>query len=265
MPRAVNSENDLLIRRTSEKGIVRLNIAANTDIGNVRGQNQDAYAVGEFADGSVWAVVCDGMGGAAGGSTASSTAVEIIAERIKNSYRKDIKPRSVRNLLVSATETANAVLFEMSREEETLAGMGTTVVAVVVTEDTAYIAHAGDSRAYLLTDKTLMQITKDHSVVQAMVENGELTPEQAKLHPRKNVITRALGVDESISVDFSEEPIQPGDILMICTDGLSNFVDAENIQNILENCSQADCSQALIARANERGGGDNITVVTVSC
>lgn len=242
-----------------------MNIAGSTDIGNVRGQNQDAYAVGEFADGSVWAVVCDGMGGAAGGSTASSTAVEIIAERIKNSYRKDIKPRSVRNLLISAIETANAVLFEMSREEETLSGMGTTVVAAVVTADTVYIAHAGDSRAYRLTAETLLQITRDHSVVQAMVENGELTPEQARLHPRKNVITRALGVDESISVDFSEESIQPGDILLICTDGLSNFVETEEIQSIIKNSPQADCAQALIARANERGGGDNITVVTVFC
>lgn len=242
-----------------------MNIAGSTDIGNVRGQNQDAYAVGEFADGAVWAVVCDGMGGAAGGSTASSTAVEIIAERIKNSYRKDIKPRSVRNLLVSAIETANAVLFEMSREEETLAGMGTTVVAAVVTADTVYIAHAGDSRAYRLTGETLLQITRDHSVVQAMVENGELTPEQARLHPRKNVITRALGVDESISVDFSEESIQPGDILLICTDGLSNFVETEEIQSIIKNSPQAECAQALIARANERGGGDNITAVAVFC
>jgi len=180
-----------------------MKIAKKTDIGKVRNSNQDACSAGELPDGTVWAVVCDGMGGASGGDIASTTAVRIISEKITSSYRDGMSSNSIRSLLFSSIETANSVVYDISRSNTSLEGMGTTVVAAVISGGAAYIAHAGDSRAYRIFDNSIKQITRDHSIVQVMVEKGELTPNEAKGHPRKNIITRALGVDSSILIDFS--------------------------------------------------------------
>ena len=241
-----------------------MKIAKKSDIGKVRKSNQDACSAGELPDGTVWAVVCDGMGGASGGDIASTTAVRIISERITSSFRDGMSSNSIRSLLFSSIEAANSVVFEMSRSNSALEGMGTTVVAAVISGGAAYIAHAGDSRAYRIFDNTISQITRDHSFVQAMVVKGELTPNEAKVHHRKNIITRALGVDANILIDFSEEPFCEGDMLLICTDGLTNFVESEEIYNIMRTPGKGDFADRLVALANENGGRDNITVVTIS-
>lgn len=241
-----------------------MKIAAKTDIGKVRKSNQDSYAAGEFPDGVSWAVVCDGMGGNAGGNIASSSAVKSISDQISSVYRENMTPVSIKNMLVTAVTNANYSIYDMSLANEKLRGMGTTVVAVIVSEHTVYIAHAGDSRAYIIKKDGMSQITKDHSVVQAMVEKGQLTQEEAQKHPRKNLITRALGVDEEIRVDFNEETMSDDDVLLICTDGLTNFVSKDEILNIAKNGIYYEYADKLVELANQNGGGDNITVVVIA-
>lgn len=241
-----------------------MRIIAKTDVGRVRSSNQDSYAAGEFRNGVAWAVVCDGMGGYAGGNVASSTAVKSISERITAAYRENMESASIKNLLVTAIKNANYEIFDASKDSEELQGMGTTVVAALMTDNNVYVAHAGDSRAYLVTPESILRLTRDHSIVQTMLENGEITEEEAMKHPKRNLITRALGVEEELKVDFTEESTDGQSVLLLCTDGLSNFVDDTAIHQIVRDNFGADYASLLIDLANENGGGDNITVVGIS-
>ena len=226
-----------------------MRIVAKTDTGLVRSMNQDAYAAGELPVGAAWAVVCDGMGGASGGDVASSLAVKTISEHITSGYRDGMGAKSVRNMLDCAISAANITIYDMSRSNESLRGMGTTVVAVIVAGGTAYISHAGDSRAYMLSEGgELRQLTRDHSMVQELLECGKLTPEEARTHPRKNVITRALGVADSIDADFSEEKMEPGDVLLICTDGLSNYISNDDIVEVTKSHNYYEFADELIKK-----------------
>lgn len=236
-------------------------ITAKSDRGLVRKQNQDSFAAGELPGEVFWAVVCDGMGGAQGGSVASKIGVDIISDKIKRGFNVAMSGNSVRNLMTSAIEGSNIKIFDMAKKDDKLTGMGTTVVIVIVHGGKAYFAHAGDSRAYIVNESGIRQITSDHSVVQAMVENGELTADEAKNHPQRNIITRALGVEESIDVDFNDETLTNDDVIIICTDGLTNFVEPANIFEIYLSCDNAVLAENLVTSANENGGGDNITVV----
>ena len=241
-----------------------LRIVAKTDIGLKRSSNQDSYAAGELPDSVAWAVVCDGMGGAAGGNFASSTAVKLISERICASYRQGMSSNSIRNVLTSAITAANISVYDMSVANPELAGMGTTVVAALISNGSVCIAHAGDSRAYILNNGNLKQLTKDHSFVQEMVDRGNLTLDEAKEDPRKNLITRALGVEKELRIDFCEEFIDENDVILICTDGLTNYVEPEEIYELTNDGNFYEFAERLVNRANKNGGGDNITVVTVS-
>ncbi len=240
-----------------------MNIFAKSDAGLVRKQNQDAYATGEFPGNVCWAVVCDGMGGASGGNVASEAAVKVTSDIITKCYKAGVSANSIRNLMSSAVEGSNIKIFDMAKEDDSLAGMGTTLVAVIVADNIVYITHAGDSRAYIYNGKALAQLTKDHSIVQAMVENGDITQEQARNHPQKNVITRALGVEENIDFDYLEQPIDKDDVLILCTDGLTNYVDTNEMLDILNNNETGDWADELVACAIKNGGGDNITVVAI--
>ena len=241
-----------------------MRIVAKTDIGLKRTSNEDSYAAGELPGSVAWAVVCDGMGGATGGNIASSTAVKLISERISSGYHKGMTSNSIRNILISAITAANISVFDASCENPELMGMGTTVVAAILVDGVACIAHAGDSRAYILSKSHLRQLTKDHSFVQEMVDNGSLTEDEAKIDPRKNIITRALGVDEDIRIDFCEEFLDEDDVLLICTDGLTNYVTESEICDITSESKYYEYAEKLVNRANSNGGGDNITVVTLS-
>ena len=241
-----------------------MKIVAKTDIGLTRTSNQDSYAAGELPGSVAWAVVCDGMGGTNGGNLASSTAVKIISERISSSYRQGMSFSSIKNMFMSAIIAANVSFYDMSKENPELSGMGTTVVVAIVANERVYVAHAGDSRAYILTSGKLHQLTKDHSFVQEMVDSGKLTADEAREDPRKNLITRALGVSEELQIDFCEEDISENDVLLICTDGLTNYVEPDEIYELTEDGKFYEFAERLVNRANNNGGGDNITVVTVS-
>lgn len=240
-----------------------MRISAGTDTGRVRQSNQDSYAIGELPDGGAWAVVCDGMGGHAGGNVASSLAVKRISEDIKSNYRSGMKPSSVKNMLETAVVAANADVFDAAIKSNELRGMGTTVVAAVCSSDLCVVAHVGDSRCYRISEGKIIQVTKDHSLVQELVDAGVITPEEAINHPRKNIITRALGTNDDIEVDFSDFFISDGDILLICTDGLTNHVSDEDIKKCFSDSNAFDYSDRLIKLANENGGSDNITAVVI--
>ena len=239
-----------------------MKIYGKTDIGLVRSSNQDAFKIGKFDSGTVWAVLCDGMGGASGGDIASKMAVELIAERILRDYNDNMKTSSVANLLESAINFASIKIFDLSREDETLTGMGTTVVAAVIRDGEAMVSHAGDSRAYIIGDD-VRQITTDHSLVQEMLDRGEITDEEAKHHPIKNYITRALGVKDRITVDFTSESFGEKDVLLMCSDGLSNMIEADSLKEMISVISEETCEK-LVDVANKNGGRDNITAVIAS-
>ena len=237
---------------------------AKTDKGLVRSSNQDAYAVGELPGEVAWAVVCDGMGGEAGGNIASALAVKVISEKITSAYNEKMRDASIKNLLDSAICAANIEVYDMAYSRPDLQGMGTTVVAVIVRDKTAFIAHAGDSRAYIVSGETIQQITTDHSLVQNMVDRGEITAEQAQHHPKKNLITRAVGVEKRIDIDFSEIDLNDNETLILCTDGLSNFVTNNEMIDDIKDGQYYAFADRLVKRANKNGGGDNITVVAIA-
>ena len=240
-----------------------MRVAAKTDAGRIRPANEDCYCVGELPGGVAWAVICDGMGGAAGGNIASQTAANCVSDMIVSAYQEQMGSRSIKRLLAAALDNANLRVYDLSLANESLMGMGTTVVAALVADGAVHIAHAGDSRAYIYDGGELTQLTKDHSVVQEMVDIGQITEDEAKIHPRKNLITRALGVGETLDIDYCEEELPPGGMLLVCTDGLTNAVELDEIAKILHRHSFADCAEMLVRRANENGGPDNITVVLV--
>lgn len=235
-----------------------MNVIGQTHIGLVRENNQDALEYGTLDSCTQYAVVCDGMGGANGGNIASKIAVEVIGSRIRDGFKTD--QGSVERLLESAMTTANIGVYDRAQQQPELIGMGTTVVAVVTSGHTAYISHVGDSRLYLWRDHTLTAVTRDHSVVQELIESGHITEEEAKSHPRKNYITRALGVRSSESGEFDELKLSTGDRLMLCTDGLTNEVSKEDIARLLD-LPADEALQSLIRAALNGGGADNITVV----
>ena len=177
-----------------------MQIFSKTDRGRVRTDNQDAYFAGKITDDSVFAVVCDGMGGANAGNVASELAVRHISEYVIRSYRDGMDMTDTEKTLKNASVSANISLYDKAVNNAELAGMGTTAVAAFVKDGTAVIAHVGDSRIYLVNGE-IKQLTRDHSVVQSLIESGKITPEDAKVHPRKNVITRALGAEEKEAVD----------------------------------------------------------------
>ncbi len=241
-----------------------MKIVAKTDKGRVRESNQDAYAVGEFPDEVAWAVVCDGMGGAAGGNIASALAVKVISDKINASYRENMRDSSIKNMLDSALVAANIEVYDMADAKPELHGMGTTVVCAVVSDGYAFIAHAGDSRAYIFNGKELNQVTTDHSVVQDLINKGKITKEEAVNHPNKNLITRAIGVDKNIDIDFDEVELNDNEFLILCTDGLTNYVSDDELIGEVSDGRYYAFADRLVKKANNNGGGDNVTVVAIA-
>lgn len=240
-----------------------MQIFAKTDKGKVRSINQDAFYINTLSDGAALAIVCDGMGGASAGDIASKTAVEIMSQYILNSYNPSLTSDDIIRLVDNAITSANLEVYTLSQKDEQLRGMGTTVVVAVVKETQAVICNIGDSRAYLINDG-LVQITRDHSVVQSLVEIGKLSPEEARVHPEKNVITRALGVEENVFSDSYCIDICENDKLLLCTDGLSNYAEPDSILRIVNDNAFDKIADLLVEKANLGGGSDNITVAIIS-
>lgn len=240
-----------------------MQLFAKTDVGKVRSINQDAFYINTLPDDSALAIVCDGMGGASAGDIASKTAIEIISQYIINAYNPTMSSEDIIRLLDNAIYSANLEVFTLSQKNEQLRGMGTTVVAAVISENQAVICNVGDSRAYIVNDR-MNQITRDHSVVQSLVELGKLSPEEARVHPEKNVITRALGVEENILTDSYCIDFNQDDKLLLCSDGLTNYANEESILSIVNDNALDKTTDLLINQAILGGGRDNITVAVVA-
>lgn len=240
-----------------------MDIVGKTDRGLIRQHNEDVFAYGSFDDGVNWSLVCDGMGGIHGGRIASSVATDMISEKIKKCYSKAMPVSSLENLLLSAIATANVAVYDRGSVDDDLRGMGTTVVAAVVKNNEACIAHVGDSRAYKISNGSIEQITKDHSLVQEMLDKGQITREEFETTPIKNIITRALGIGEEVDIDFDFVCINEDEALILCSDGLSGLVsDREILETYLNNDFES-LADRYIDLANANGGRDNITVVVM--
>lgn len=233
-----------------------------SDKGIVRQTNQDSCYVSLFDENSCLAIVCDGMGGSNGGDIASDMAVKTISERITGGWRTGISIESIKNLLTTAISAANICIFDEAGAEEKLKGMGTTVVAAVIKDDDLIICHVGDSRAYI-AGNNFMRVTKDHSLVQSLIDSGEITEAQAEYYPYKNVITRALGIDEHIDIDFAEFKIKEKQKVLLCSDGLTNYVSENDLFKIINENDTSSVSDVLVKAANLNGGGDNITAIVI--
>ena len=242
-----------------------LGIIGATDKGLTRVVNEDRFAGEVFAPDFAYGVVCDGMGGQNGGGIASGIACEEIRRMVENSHR-GMDERSVYLLLETAISTANIMVYEKAVQQpgdESLRGMGTTACLAVVNGDTAFIANVGDSRAYLVREDALTQLTTDHTVVQRMVDRGEITPEEAATHQNRNLITRAVGVERTVDISYSTARMEAGDILLLCSDGLYSMIPAELLPGLLQRCVAEDDGRLLLEEANRRGGRDNITAVII--
>ena len=238
-------------------------IKGNTDIGKIRQANEDGYDFGSFDDGTSWAVVCDGMGGVRGGQIASSLVTEMVSDKIRKCYNKLMPVYSFENIFLSTITTANVIVNDRSFTDTEFQGMGTTIVAAIVKDTQACIAHVGDSRVYKLNSKGITQLTKDHSLAQEMLDSGQITKEEFENYPKKNIITRALGIDEKVEIDFDFTDVAEGDLLLLCTDGLSGLLSDEEIYNIYRNTDFELLCDEYIKAANEKGGYDNITAVVM--
>ena len=233
-----------------------MNIWGITDIGLVRSENQDCFRVRQLDEQTALMVVCDGMGGARAGNVASRMAADAFVAEV--CARSDEPDRAV--LLEQAVWEANEQVFSASLAHEEYRGMGTTLVAALVTPEKIWLANVGDSRGYLIGEADICRVTRDHSFVEDLVLRGEITPEEARTHPQKNLITRALGVDRTVRVDVFERENRGG-CLLLCSDGLSNMLTDEELRNeVIAEDRQACCAR-LLNRALDRGAPDNVTVV----
>lgn len=231
---------------------------SKTDVGMVREVNQDYVYVSDSPIGKLpnLFVVADGMGGHKAGDFASHFTVEVVKEELAKSVEDE--PEA---MIKQAITIANQKLIETARQNSKLEGTGTTLVVATVIDQTLYFANVGDSRLYLLNDD-IRQISKDHSLVQEMVRLGGITPEDAKHHPDKNIITRAIGAQEHLEIDFYEYRLKKGDTILMCTDGLSNMVEDDEILRIVKSSRDVvEAVEQLIESAKQNGGNDNIGVV----
>ncbi len=240
-----------------------MKLAGKTDVGRVRQENQDDYRAGELPGGAVWALVCDGMGGAKGGREASQGACNVIENFFQEQYAQ-CGAGQEEPFLKKALLYANRFVFQKAAHEEALAGMGTTAVCALVRSGNVYLCHAGDSRAYLIRDGKLTQLTHDHSYVQELVDCGTITEEEAEHHPQKNIITKALGVDYRLEPEFTAAKLKREDRLLLCTDGLTNMVPVEEMEELLAHGAFYDLPDRLIEAANAHGGSDNITALLLA-
>ncbi len=236
---------------------MEIEIGNLTDVGRKRSHNEDYYGFFETAPGEVLALVADGMGGHASGEIASRMAVDMIHEI----YSKERKEKNILEALKSAFQITNFTIFQKSLEQERLQGMGTTATALVLKDNQAFVGHMGDSRVYLLRHSTVSQLTKDHSLVERMVDQGLLSREEAGHHPQKNVIYKTLGVNRDDELDLlGPIPVSVEDIFVLCTDGLTNHVADQEILEVVNKESPQRACENLIQLANQRGGHDNITI-----
>ena len=232
-----------------------------SDIGRCRKNNEDAYYLSE-ADAPLQYlyIVADGMGGCNAGEVASSNAIAAFLEYVKTHS----STQEMMDLLAGGFQAANKAVFDKSNSALEFAEMGTTMVAVVIDKKRAYVAHVGDSRAYLMQKGILRQVTTDHSYVMELVKTGTITKQEAATHPKRNVITRAIGIKDTVETDMTVLDIEKGDLILLCTDGLSNMITEDDLTQMLrEKLSIRKKAERLVETANLRGGYDNISLILI--
>jgi len=250
---------------------IRLKVVAAgvTDVGRKRDHNEDSFLIDE--DLKLF-VVADGMGGHAGGGTASRIAVETIDRELRQvrtsqgsvlEARTPLQDSPVPEAIRAAVERACIAIYSKAQEDPRLAGMGTTVISLLMKEDQAFFAHVGDSRAYLIRGDLIQQISEDHSLVNEQIKAGMITPEEAKHSRYKNIITRSVGFEEEVQVDVMGLLSEAGDVFILCSDGMANMMEDAEILHIVRHHPLTEVPRTLVDLANERGGDDNITVIAV--
>ncbi|CAI6263265.1 protein-serine/threonine phosphatase PrpC [Bacillus subtilis] len=236
--------------------------ALKTDTGKIRQHNEDDAGIFKGKDEFVLAVVADGMGGHLAGDVASKMAVKAMGEKWNEAETIPTAPSDCEKWLIEQILSVNSKIYDHAQAHEECQGMGTTIVCALFTGKTVSVAHIGDSRCYLLQDGDFVQVTEDHSLVNELVRTGEISREDAEHHPRKNVLTKALGTDQSVSIDTRSFDIEPGDKLLLCSDGLTNKVEGTELKDILQSDSAPqEKVNLLVDKANQNGGEDNITAV----
>lgn len=257
-----------ITNRFAKGKVKRMKFFGTTDIGSIRKTNQDCFLIKEIGEGILVCAVFDGMGGAAGGGEASGIAKEAfesyLCEFFAGKSPDKISLEEAQAAIGQAADRANLSVYSRALGTPELSGMGTTLVSVLFIGDCVYTANVGDSRMYIISETQSVQHTRDHSFVQFLVDTGKITPEEARNHPQKNLITRAVGTKDEISVDVTmlKKSDLAGKYILLCSDGLSNFVTDEEMRTLV--CDDLEKSAAaLVARANEAGGADNITVVLI--
>ena len=236
-----------------------MEFAIRSDVGQRRKVNEDAAGCFESKNNIPLMMVCDGSGGHNAGEIASSMALMSIGQAWEKSEFYGVE--EVYQWIVQKIEEANDAIYERSAQYEDLYGMGTTLVAASIVGNQLMIANVGDSRAYVLRNFHLKQLTEDQSLVNALLKSGEITPEEAENHPNKNIVTQSLGVTSAVEIDFVRMTVKNQDVLLLCSDGLSDMLSLEEIRNILNQCSNVEQQVAkTVDAANEAGGRDNITV-----
>ncbi len=233
-----------------------------SDPGNVRQQNQDAYRIETFDRRSMLCVVCDGMGGAKSGNIASALAIDVFVQEVEATRTSGMTDEQIGRMLKAGVKQANFSVYDQAMQFSDFEGMGTTLVAVYIEGNRAFVVNVGDSRAYLINNNGVGRITTDHSLVQVMIQRGELTPEEARHYPGKNLITRAIGTEPVVECDLFRLQVERGDCILLCTDGLSNLVDEqEMLFEVVHGVNRQLCCQRLLEIAKSRGAPDNVTSV----
>lgn len=237
-----------------------MNIGVMSHIGRVRDINEDSYCVLE-KDYNLF-IVADGLGGHNAGEVASFLAVDNIKDHIAKYISVNMEEQLIKGIVYEAFNKANRKIYAYAEENLFCDGMGTTTTLALKINSTLYIGHVGDSRAYIIKNNGIKQITSDHSLVAELVRSGNITETEAIKYPWKNIVTRALGIDKNIKVDIFTTNFLPSDTLVLCTDGLSNFVDKNEIKNVVSEIRDSNkVCERLVSMANKRGGYDNITVL----
>ena len=235
-----------------------------TDPGCTRTQNQDSYQIEQLNRNSLLCVVCDGMGGAKSGNVASTLAVDVFVQEVKRTWTPNMDPEKLDQMLQGAVKLANFTVYDQAQQFEEFTGMGTTLVAALIQGKNATVINVGDSRCYSVQESGVRQLTTDHSLVQMMVKRGEISPEQAKNYPGKNLITRAIGPESVVECDIFHRRLENGECLLLCTDGLSNLVDDQEILfEIVHGANRPSGCERLLEIAKNRGAPDNVTCVLI--
>ena len=241
-----------------------ISLIGGTDKGLVRKTNQDGYEFAVLSERLAFAVLCDGMGGENGGGIASETVIRFVTEVLLRDLHDDMTELSLRSVMQSAVAGANALVYDAAQKDPLLSGMGTTLIMAVFLGEHLFVGYVGDSRVYLVTPEQERKLTKDHTVVQMLVDIGEITEEDAASHPKRHYITRAIGVAPGVEADFLEHPLTADCTVLLCSDGMYNYLAAGTLRELLESCVQSGSVNTLIELAKAGGGTDNITAVVAA-